>query len=105
MGLGNTSTQPPLFLPQAKAYCSVSHSIYESQLTYLPRDPSPLDSLRSLRAQDDGEAGLLPEFIPTMKRLMDILQMRVRHMGVNLRRSDIGVAEHFLDRPQIRPLH
>ena len=34
---------------------------------------------------------------------MDPFELGLVHMGVDLRRGDVSVAEEFLDDPQIRP--
>ena len=35
---------------------------------------------------------------------MHLFQMRIRHVRVNLRRTEVFVPEHFLNRTEIRPV-
>jgi len=44
-------------------------------------------------------ASLLP-----MKLLMNLLELRIGHMRVNLRRTQVLMPQHFLHRAQIRPI-
>ena len=40
-----------------------------------------------------------------VESVVDFFQGFIREVGVDLRRLDARVAEHFLDRPQIRSVH
>ena len=45
-----------------------------------------------------------PEILlPGMKFAMDFAESLVVHVGVDLGGDDVGVAEEFLDDPQVRP--
>ena len=39
-----------------------------------------------------------------MKFFMNCQQTPLIHMSVNLRGADVGMSEHFLNHPQIRPV-
>src|SRR5262245_37167425 len=96
--------------------CLVRAALY--QLSYPPDFPSKLaDAIKSISPCQPNLALFLqiprllfslllkgfclPTDLPREELHMDLLQTFTFHMGVNLRRRNIGMSEHRLDRPKI----